>query len=326
MTPPEKNKDMFKPSFFALLAVLFFTACNSTNNSGNNANSTGDTASKSEASLPDRKSFQSTINGKPTDLYVLKNKQNMQAAITNYGGRVVSLLVPDKDGKLRDVVVGMSSVQGFVDASERYFGATIGRYGNRIAKGRFTLDGQTYQLALNNDPNTLHGGRVGFGDVVWDAAQVNDQTLELRYLSKDGEENFPGNLQVKVTYTLTDSNELRIDYEATTDKKTVVNLTNHAFFNLNGEGSGTINNHVLQIHADRYTPVDSTLIPAGTIEPVAGTPFDFTKPQAIGARVNGDHPQLRYGRGYDHNFVLNENAPMRNGMRHAATITGDASE
>ncbi|HYF29584.1 MAG TPA: aldose epimerase family protein [Chitinophagaceae bacterium] len=309
-------------AFFAGCTLLM-SACN--NQGGEATTTTGDSASQQTDShlLPRKEAFLDTVDGKPTTLYVLRNKNNMQAAFTNYGGRLVSLLVPGKDGKLVDVVVGMSGVRAFVESTEPYFGATIGRYGNRIANGKFTLDGKEYNLPKNNGPNTLHGGTKGFQYVVWEAKMIDDKTLELTYLSKDGEEGFPGNLQVKVTYSLTDSNELKMDYEATTDKKTVVNLTNHAFFNLNGEGSGTINDHVLWINASRYTPVDSTLIPTGKIEPVAGTPFDFTNPTAIGARVNNDHVQLKYGRGYDHNFVLNENKGT--GLNHAATVTGDKS-
>jgi len=272
--------------------------------------------------LPDKAKFQDTVDGKPTDLYILKNNNGITAAITNYGGRLVGLWVPDKNGNNVDVVVGFGSLQQYSQSTEPYFGATIGRVGNRIAKGKFTLDGKEYTLFTNNGPNTLHGGKKGFGDVVWTATQLNDTTLQLQYLSKDGEEGFPGNLDVTVVYTLTGNNELRIDYDATTDKRTVVNLTNHAFFNLNGEGSGTINNHVLQINARRYTPVDSTLIPLGQHQDVVGTPFDFTKPTAIGARVDENNEQLTFGKGYDHNFVLDKKGTS---MSHAATIIGDKS-
>jgi aldose 1-epimerase len=264
--------------------------------------------------------FKTVINNDSTDLFVLENRNGMKATITNYGGRLVSLWVPDKTTTPVDVVVGFKSVDEYVNSTEPYFGATIGRYGNRIAKGKFSLDGKQYTLFTNNGPNTLHGGKVGFQAVVWKAKQFNDSTLELTYLSKDGEEGFPGNLDVKVTYSLTANNELKLDYEAKTDKKTVVNLTNHAFFNLNGEGSGTINDHILQINAKHYTPVDSTLIPLGKNEPVAGTPFDFTNPRSIGAKVNENDQQLKHGKGYDHNFVLNGS-----GMKHAATVTGDRS-
>ncbi len=232
-------------------------------------------------------------------------------------------LCPDKDGELTDVVVGFKSVRDYENSTEPYFGATIGRFGNRIAKGKFTLDGKQYTLFTNNGANTLHGGKKGYQAVVWDAKQLNDSTLELRYLSKDMEEGFPGNLNIKVTYSLTAGNGFRCDYEATTDKKTVVNLTNHAFFNLNGEGSGTILNHTVQIYADKYTPVDTGLIPTGKLAPVAGTPFDFTKPKTIGARIDANDEQLKNGKGYDHNFVLS--GIKENGMIHAATVTGDKS-
>jgi len=256
--------------------------------------------------LPADSAFEKTIDGKQTHLFVLKNKNGMEAAITNFGGRLVALLVPDSAGKMIDVSVGMGSVDDYVKSTERYYGATIGRYGNRIAKGHFTIEGKQYTLATNNAPNTLHGGKKGYQDVVWDAKKINDQTLELTYLSKDMEEGFPGNLKVKVTYSLTDDNGFKCDYEATTDKTTVINLTNHAYFNLNGEGSGTILNHLVQFKADTYTPVDSTLIPTGKIEPVKGTPFDFTTATTIGARINDANEQLKNGKGYDHNFVLNK--------------------
>lgn len=268
-------------------------------------------------------SFQQTIDGKRTDLYVLKNKNNAEASFTNYGGRLVSLLVPDKEGKLTDVVVGFSSAEQYKKSTEPYFGATIGRFGNRIAKGKFTLDGKAYTLFTNNGVNTLHGGKKGFQDVVWDARQTDGQTVEFTYLSKDMEEGYPGNLNVKVIYTLTDNNELKMDYEATTDKKTVINLTNHAFFNLNGEGSGQILSHKVQINADRYTPVDSTLIPTGQLEPVEGTPFDFRKPVTIGERIENDNIQLKSGKGYDHNYVLNPG--KGEGLNLAATVWGDKS-
>jgi len=262
-------------------------------------------------------------SGTEMQVYTLRNAKGMEARFTNYGGRIISLLVPDKNGKLTDVVVGFKDATTYESSKEPYFGATIGRYGNRIAKGKFSLDGREYTLFTNNGPNTLHGGKKGFQDVVWDAKQVNAKTLELSYLSKDMEEGFPGNLQVKVTYALNEDNALTMDYEATTDKKTVVNLTNHAFFNLNGEGSGTILQHLLQINADQYTPVNATLIPTGKIEPVAGTPFDFQKPTAIGARIETKNEQLKNGGGYDHNYVLNQN--KGNNLNLAARATGDKS-
>lgn len=308
---------------FALNCVMMFSCNNSSTRSANNDSASKQNDGPSNKVSLNRKDFQQTIDGKQTDLYTLKNKNGMQAIFTNYGGRLVSLLVPRKGGSLVDVVVGMKSVNDYRNSTEPYFGATIGRYGNRIAKGKFALDGEQYTLTINNKPNTLHGGVHGFQYKVWDAKMPDDHTLELRYLSKDGEEGFPGNLNVRVVYTLTDNNELKMDYEATTDKKTVVNLTNHAFFNLNGECSGTINNHILQIFANNYTPIDSTLIPTGKIEPVANTPFDFRTPSAIGSKLNDNSDQLKYGHGYDHNFVLNKNEGT--GLNHAATVVGDRS-
>ena len=307
--------------FISALAIAFMAGCN--NSSNNSITSSTDSTSKTKPMIPDKKNFEDTVDGKQTNLYVLKNHNGMTAAITNYGGRLVSLLVPDKDGKMTDVVVGFNSLEDYANSTESYFGATIGRVGNRIAQGEFSLDGKKYSLFKNNGPNTLHGGKKGFQAVVWNADQPNDSTLILTYLSKDMEEGFPGNLNVKVTYSLTSDNGFKCEYEATTDKKTVVNLTNHAFFNLNGEGSGTILNHSVQLFADGYTPIDSTMIPTGKIEPVAGTPFDFTKPVTIGARIEQDNQQLKYGNGYDHNFVLNETKV--NGLNHAATVIGDRS-
>jgi len=307
-------------SIFAAASILAVAACNTPTRTN-----TDDAAADSTVAVVqlDSTKFQKEIDGKKTNLYVLKNKNGMQAAFTNYGGRLVSLLVPDSAGKPVDVVVGFDSVDGFVNSTEPYFGATIGRYGNRIAKGKFSLDGKQYTLATNNGQNTLHGGKKGFQYVVWDAAQPDPQTLVLTYLSKDGEEGYPGNLNVKVTYSLTDDNELKMDYEATTDKKTLCNLTNHAFFNLNGEGSGPILGHVLQIYADQYTPVDTTLIPLGKHADVKGTPFDFTTPETIGKRIEEANDQLKAGKGYDHNYVLNGTEGL--GMTHAATVKGDKS-
>jgi aldose 1-epimerase len=311
-------KKIFNLMAFAGIAVL--AACNSqTKNQTTDANAQD---SVSTTPMLSKEKFQKDIDGKKTDLYILKNKNNLQAAFTNYGGRIVGLWVPDKDGKLVDVVVGFDSVDGFVNSTEPYFGATIGRYGNRIAKGKFSIDGKQYTLFTNNGGNTLHGGKKGFQYVVWDASQPDSSTLVLSYLSKDMEEGFPGNLNVKVTYTLTDDNELKMDYEATTDKKTVVNLTNHAFFNLNGEGSGDILNHSLKVYADEYMPVDTGLIPTG-IAKVKGTPFDFTTETTIGKRIEEKNEQLANGKGYDHNYVLNKT--QAKGMNYAASIKGDKS-
>jgi aldose 1-epimerase len=251
-----------------------------------------------------KQSFGKTADGQQADLYILTNKTGMEAAITNYGGTLVSLKVPDRNGKLEDVVLGYDKLDDYADG-KAYFGATVGRYANRIAHGKFTLNGTTYTLAKNDGENHLHGG---FNKRVWTEKDVSSsagQALELTYLSKDGEEGFPGNLSVKVVYTLTDQNELKIDYSATTDKDTVINLTNHSYFNLAGQGNGDILQHQLMIHADRFTPVDATLIPTGELRSVKGTPFDFTTATAIGARIDQDDEQLKLGRGYDHNWVLN---------------------
>lgn len=254
---------------------------------------------------PDPEKFKTQIDGKPVALYTLQNANGLRVDVTNFGGRIVSLFVPDKDGVFEDIVTGYHTIEEFVASEEIYFGALIGRFGNRIARGTFSIDGETYTLATNNGPNHLHGGVKGFNNVVWDAHQNSTQSLTLTYLSPHMEEGYPGNLQVEVTYELSDNNELIIGYKATTDQKTVVNLTSHAFFNLAGEGSKSINNHFLKINADHYTPVDANLIPTGAIEPVEGTPFDFRTFRQIGERIESDHEQIAFGRGYDHNFVLN---------------------
>ncbi|MGQ7868730.1 aldose epimerase family protein [Sunxiuqinia sp. sy24] len=251
--------------------------------------------------------FKTTINGKQTNLYVLKNG-DITTAITNYGGRIVSLRAPGRNGETADVVLGFSSIDDYLNANEVFHGALIGRVGNRIAHGKFTLNGKEYTLPINNEPNHLHGGPGGFHNVVWDVKAVNDTSIVLEYLSKDGEMGYPGNLNVVVTYTLSKNNELKIEYLATTDKSTPVNLTNHAFFNLAGEANGTINKHLLTINADKFTAVDSTLIPLGENVSVDGTPFDFRSPKAIGAdlHLQDENVQFKNGLGYDHNFALNK--------------------
>lgn len=263
--------------------------------------------------------FQTSLNGKETNLYFLSNG-NISAAITNYGGRIVSLCVPGKDGEQADVVHGFSSIEDYQNATEVFHGTLIGRVGNRIAGGKFVLDGETYSLPLNNGPNHLHGGPGGFHNVVWDVKAVTDSSIVLTYVSPDGEMGYPGNLSVEVEYVLTQLDEVVINYRAVTDKATPVNLTNHAFFNLAGEASGTINNHLLTINADYYTPVDSTLIPFGKNEPVEGTPFDFRKAKPIGRDLSMQetNQQLQHGLGYDHNFVLNK--PQNGEMSWAATV------
>ncbi len=253
-------------------------------------------------------SFGKTADGKNVELYTGRNSNGIEVQITTFGGIVTSIKVPDRKGKLDDVVLGFGKLEQYLSVHP-YFGSIVGRYANRIAKGRFELGGTEYKLALNNGPNHLHGGIKGFDEVVWTASKLLDVRdgfgIELSYLSKDGEEGYPGNLTTKVTYTLTRSNELRIDYDATSDKDTVINLTNHSYFNLAGEGSGDILNHQLMINADRYTPTDAGAIPTGELRPVAGTPFDFTRLTAIGERINQNDEQLILGKGYDHNWVLN---------------------
>ena len=268
------------------------------------------TLSAVAASLPEIavKPFGKTKDGTPVQIYTLRNAHGMEARITNYGGVVVSLLVPDRAGKLDDVALGYDTLDQYIQANP-YFGALIGRYGNRIAKGRFSLDGKSYQLAINNGLNALHGGLQGFDKVVWAAKPMETkegQALELSYVSKDGEEGYPGTLTVKAVYLLTEKNELRLDFTATTDQATIVNLTHHTYFNLAGAGNGDILGHVVTINADKFTPVDKTLIPTGELRPVAGTPFDFRKPTAIGARIKDKDEQLQFGNGYDHNWVLNK--------------------
>jgi aldose 1-epimerase len=263
------------------------------------------TAEKGNVKLT-KESFGKTADGTAVDLFTLTNANGAQASIMNYGGIVVSLKMPDRSGKLADIVLGFDSLDGYLQ-KEPYFGALIGRYGNRIAKGRFTLDGVEYKLAQNNGENALHGGIRGFDKRVWDAREVQDAGgggVELKYVSRDGEEGYPGNLTATVVYTLTGGNELKIDYTATTDKATVVNLTNHSYFNLAGQGEGDILQQVVTIYADQFTPVDAGLIPTGELRSVRGTPFDFTAPAAIGARINQDDQQLKFGGGYDHNWVL----------------------
>ena len=250
-----------------------------------------------------------SADGKSVEIYTLKNGNGVEARIITYGGTVVSLKVPDKSGNLGDVVLGYDSLDQY-ESAEGYLGALIGRYGNRIAKGTFSLDGKEYKLAVNNGVNHLHGGLKGFDKVVWTAnssIQADGLHLQLTYLSRDGEEGYPGNLNVKVEYILTDSNELKIVYSATTDKPTIINLTNHSYFNLAGQGHGLILDHQLTLNADRFTPTDNGSIPTGELRNVKGTPFDFTKSTAIGARIDQDNEQLKFGSGYDHNFVLNKN-------------------
>jgi aldose 1-epimerase len=305
---------------FGFLAVLILGSCKEKQKNIENTNATNVTKSKEITTNLREEDFRTTIDCKDVTLFWLQNV-DLKIAMTNYGGRIVSLYVPDNKGNMIDISIGRGSIQEYVESAEAYFGATIGRVGNRIAKGKFSIDGNEYSIPTNNNENALHGGYKGFQDVVWDAQQTNDHTLVLTYMSPDMEEGFPGNLSVKVTYSLTGSNSLKIEYEATTDKPTVVNLTNHTYFNLNGEGSGTILNHSLQLFADRFTPVDASLIPTGALKEVSGTHFDFKVPHVIGERIDAVDEQLQFGGGYDHNFVLN--GKKENGMNYAAKVIGD---
>lgn len=260
--------------------------------------------------------FRTDVNGKRTDLFVLKNQNGMEVCITNFGGRIVSVLVPDNQGNMKDVVLGFDSIQDYIKYPTD-FGATIGRYANRINQGKITLDGVNYQLPQNNFGHCLHGGPKGFQYQVFNARQLNDQVLELSYLSKDGEEGFPGNLTCKVTFSLTDDNAIDISYSAETDRTTVINMTNHSYFNLDGDPSKSNADYLLTIDADAYTPVDNTFMTTGEIVSVEGTDMDFRKPIAIGARADNDFEQLRNGKGYDHNWVLNTKGDM---SRSCATL------
>lgn len=242
-------------------------------------------------------------SGESIDLYTLRNEKGVEVTITNFGGKIVTLKVPDRAGKLEDVVLGYDSLEPYTKPNP-FFGTLVGRYANRIANGRFSLDGKTYTLVKNNGPNSLHGGARGFDKVVWTPAIIGE-TLQLKYVSKDGEEGYPGTLSATVMYSLSSDSGLQIYYEATTDKDTVVNLTNHSYFNLAGHANGHILDHQLTINADKFTPVNDTLIPTGELKSVQGTPFDFRTPTAIGARINSTDQQIQYGQGYDHNFVLN---------------------
>jgi aldose 1-epimerase len=277
--------------------------------------------SAQEASISSQP-YGTTADGQAVEEYTLTNANGMEVKIITYGGIITSIRVPDRNGEMANVTLGFNNLQDY-ETRNPYFGNITGRYANRIANATFELEGNTYTLAANNGPNTLHGGTVGFDKRVWEATSVEAEGevgLQLSYLSPDGEEGYPGNLDVSVTYTLTDNNEIRMDYTATTDAPTVVNLTNHAYFNLAGEGTGHIYDHILMIDADRYTPVDATLIPTGELAPVEGTPFDFRVPRAIASGQRSNHEQIVLGRGYDHNFVLNREDMNDTSMMLAARV------
>ena len=272
-----------------------------------------------------RKDFQTTINGKDTDLFILRNERGNEVAITNYGGAIVAIMVPDKNGKRANIVQGHDNIQDVINSPEPYLSTLIGRYGNRINKGRFKLHGKEYQLATNNGPNALHGGPKGFHTRVWDAQKMNDKSLVLNYISAYGEEGYSGELKVTVVYTFNDDNELVIDYMATTNKKTIINLTNHAFFSLAGIANPTpsIDNLICEINADFYLPIDETSIPTGEIRFVKGTPFDFRAPKSVGQDIDAADEQIKNGSGYDHCFVLNKEEEGE--LSFAARITEPVS-
>lgn len=296
-----------KKNLFFIFGLFILIAC------------TGKTEQEEKETLSGLKksNFQTEVNGKQTDLFVLKNASGMEVTVTNYGGRIVSVVLPDKNGEMQDVVLGFDSIADYVNIDNN-FGATIGRYGNRIGEGKIVVDGVEYNLPQNNFNHTLHGGPNGFDKQVFDVVKVDDQKVEMTYISKDGEAGFPGNLTTKVTFTLTDDNAIDIQYEAETDKETVVNLTNHSYFNLSGNPKNTILDHLLTINADSFTPVDSTFMTTGEIATVEGTDMDFRTPTLVGERIdNYDYDQLKNGDGYDHNWVLNSDGDI---SRPAATL------
>ncbi len=268
--------------------------------------------------------FVDELDGDSVRFYTLKNANGIEITFTNYGQRLVSLHTPDKTGKFEDVVLGYATLKEFVE-KRNYYGAVIGRYGNRIGKGNFKIGGNSYDLVKNNGENHLHGGTKGFESVVWKVDGFSENSIAFSRVSPDMEEGYPGNLNVKVTYILNDDNELKIKYKAVTDKSTVVNLTNHSFFNLKGEGNGDIMDHMVMINADAYTPVDDGLIPTGEIAKVGGTPFDFTTPKTIGRDIDSDFEQLKIGKGYDHNYVINDSPKNEDGLKLAAIVTEPAS-
>lgn len=264
--------------------------------------------------------FTETLNGKPVSLYVLKNTNGIEAVFTNYGQRLVSLMVPDRNGIFKDIVLGYGTLAEYQVGNSNYFGSVIGRYGNRIAKGKFELDGMEYSLATNNNENHLHGGIKGFESVVWQVDSIAKNYIRFQRTSPDMEEGYPGNLDVRVDYLLTDTNDLRISYSATTDKKTHINLTNHSYFNLKGAGEGDITDHIVQINSERYTPVDDGLIPTGEFANVANTPFDFSSPKVISEGLESKHPQIKIGKGYDQNFILNTEPKNKAGLVFTAKV------
>ena len=303
-----------------MLACGLITAVACQQNSKQESSQSTDSSSNAVTTL-DSSSFTENIDGKEAKLYMLKNSSGAKAYFTNFGARIVSLQVPDKNGTLTDVVLGFNKASDYNNPKEPFFGPIVGPFGNRIAKGKFTLDGETFTLPTNNGANTLHGGLKGVHFANWEVKSANDKAITFAYTLPDKQEGFPGPIHIEVTYSLSDNNELAIAYKATADKKTVVNFTNHAYFNLNGEGSGTITEHTLKLYADKFTPVDSTLIPTGELKDVKGTPFDFTVSKTIGKDIQQEDEQLKFGKGYDHNWVLS--GTKVDGLNHAATLTGN---
>jgi aldose 1-epimerase len=311
---------MIKKTIAFLIPILIFITSCKTNTEVKTQTISHNTKDSSSLVVTN---FGELADGTPMSLYTLKNSNGATMKVINYGGIITALTAPDRAGKLGDIVLGYDSLEGYLTSSP-YFGALIGRYGNRIAKGKFSLDGKQYSLAVNNGANHLHGGIKGFDKVMWNIQREDVEdgvAIKLSYLSKDMEEGYPGNLQADVIYNLTDKNELIIAYKATTDKKTIVNLTQHTYFNLSG-GSRDILSHELVLNADRFLPVDNTLIPTGELKPVEGTPFDFRKPATIGSRINEKDQQLKFGNGYDHCWVLN---PAKDGLTKAAVLYDPSS-
>jgi aldose 1-epimerase len=269
-----------------------------------------------------REKFQTTINGKQTDLFFLENK-NIKATLTNYGARMVSLLVPGKDGNLIDVNVGFDSIEKYVQAKDQCYGAVVGRYAGRIANGKFSIDGKEFQLDINNGANAIHGGNTGFQTRVWDATQIDNATIEFNYASADGEEGYPGTFTIRTTYHLTENDELKIDFEYSSDKKTIANIINHNFWNLNGEGSGSINNHSLKILADKFNAINENCIPTH-ITSVKNTPFDFTDFKTIGKSIDADDVQIKNGTGYDHTYAFDKGVTAKPEL--VAVAVGDESD
>lgn len=313
-----KNNTLHLLNIFLIL--MLFAGCGDRDKKSTETQLEQSKIDKKLLSEIDRVNFEGTIDDNSVHLYALKNKNGIEAAFSNYGQRLVSLMVPDKNGKMEDIVLGYSSLDKYQEGNGGYFGSVIGRYGNRISGGKFEIDGVTYELAQNNNGNHLHGGVKGFGSVVWEVDSVSQNHIGFKRTSPDMEEGYPGNLTVSVSYTLTDENELRMEYIANTDKKTHVNLTHHSFFNLKGEGNGTINDHILQINASSITAVDAGLIPTGALISVTDTPFDFNIPKTIQSGLDGLHEQLTLGNGFDHNFILDQNIKNKEGLYVAAKV------